>query len=215
MDSEPLALLCKHQSRFSEGVRLVHYLVSFYVGVLTLRSFVLVGGNLITAWSYAGARTGAIKYAALRTSHLNPEMVTVTSDLLGIIDHDSKQIQFFDPNGGTAPGKPLGNLQVTSSAPVHHISFSRHDYPRFSERALAIIDTNQDIYIGFVRRATTHLYTEGPIKLDTAARGAIWHNQASILAVVRENQLRLYYLPQVLYMDSSLLECTWEDKDIG
>lgn len=180
----------------------------------------MAGGPLATVWSYNGSKTATIKYPALRTNYLNPNLITLTSDLVGIIDQaDTKQVLLFDPDGGANSGKGLGHIELPSkgtknATTVVQISFSQHDYLKYSERILAIIDSNEDLYVAFIRRSTS-VHVDGPMKLDSAAKAVIWHNEACILVAARDPKLRVYYLPQVLYMDMAVLDDIWEDKDAG
>lgn len=143
----------------------------------------------------------------MRGEMMNRENVTTSTDVVAFIDHsDPKVVRLFD----TSSGKPLPELKMKSD--LKQIALARDNYPGSTERQLAILDNNLDLITVVIRKFGAPVE---PQRLTTMVSSLTWHNQAPMLAVIRDGRLRIYYFPQILYVDGALLDYTWEDRDLA
>jgi intraflagellar transport protein 80 len=157
--------------------------------------------------NYEGRQVAQIKWPGMQTEMLNSRTTTLSDDMLAFIDQmDRSLIRVYDP----LSGKPLQDIRLKAEAV--QISLSQTEAAGPGERMLAIVDRNGDLYLVMVRRVGR---LEHPKKLGMMIQSLIWHHEAPLLAVVRDSKLRVFYFPQVLFVDESLLDNTWEDKDLG
>jgi intraflagellar transport protein 80 len=139
---------------------------------------------------------------------MNILTATMAVDALAFIDiTDSRVIRLFDPT----TGKSLNNDVIKMRHEIKQIALSQHDYPGISERTLAIVDKNRDLYLTMLKKFGA---VDTPRKLAVMAQSIFWHTESPILAVIRDGKLRVYYYPNVIYIDPTLLDFTWEDKDL-
>lgn len=172
------------------------------------RNFALCGGLMITLWTYEGRHVGNIKWSGMRSDLMNSLTASITADALAFIDStDPRVIRLFDP----ATGKPLNNDIIKMRHEVKQIALSQHDYPGISERTIGIVDKNRDLYLNVLKKFGA---TEQPRKLAVMVQSIFWHSESPVLAVIRDGKLRIYYYPNVIYIDPTLLDFTWEDKDL-
>jgi len=74
------------------------------------------------------------------------------------------------------------------------------------ERKIAFVDANKDIYISPVHRS------ERPYKLGTICDSFIWHDKFDILTSISDSKLITYFYPNVVYVDTDLLDMTVTSK---
>jgi hypothetical protein len=161
----------------------------------------------VSVWSYEGKQVATIKWGGMRAEMMNKENATVSNDVIAFIDHaDPKIIRVFDPSSG----KPLSDIKMKTE--IKHIALARDNYPGTTERQLAILDVNLDLYTVVIRKFGS---PADPQRLTTMVSSIMWHNEAPMIAVIKDGRLRIYYFPLILYIDGALLDFTWEDRDLA
>jgi WD40 repeat protein len=136
---------------------------------------------------------------------MNKENCSLSADVIAFIDqNDSKTLRIFDASSG----KSLSDVKLLT--PVKQIALSREDYPGIVDRQLALIDANQDLLFVLIKKFGSSVT---PRRLTTSATSMIWHNDGPMLASIQDGILRLFYFPQVVYIDGALLEHTFEDRE--
>ena len=75
------------------------------------------------------------------------------------------------------------------------------------ERKIAFIDANKDLYISTVHKS------EKSYKLGTICDSFIWHDKFDILTSISDSKLITYFYPNVVYIDTDLLEMTITSKE--
>ena len=70
------------------------------------------------------------------------------------------------------------------------------------ERKIAFVDANKDLYISTVHK------NEKQYKLGTICDSFIWHDKFDILTSISDSKLSTFFYPNVVYVDTDLLEMT-------
>jgi len=203
-DNTAISLVLQ-SSRF---LRILNYepkVIPFIIKISCFSNFALCGGIFTAIWTYDGKQISSVKWPGMRSELMNKENASLSTDIIVFIDQtDNKLIRIFD----VVSGKPISDIKWFS--PVRHIALSRDDYPGTSDRQMAIIDMNQDLLFVLIKKFGAAVT---PRRLTTGVTSMIWHNEAPMLAAIKEGKLRLYYFPQVIFIDGALLDHTFEDKD--
>ncbi|CAL8073886.1 unnamed protein product [Orchesella dallaii] len=110
----------------------------------------------------------------------------------------------FDPRSG----KQEQEIKIKPGAKI--IALSREEYPGSTDRTLAILDKNNDLSIMVVKKYGSP--SESKL-LATMISTIMWHREAPMLACIKDGMLRIYYYPHILYLDTTLLDFTWEDRE--
>ena len=148
-----------------------------------------------------------IKWPGMQVEMLNARTATIADDMLAFIDQvDRKLIRVYDPQNG----KQLQEIRMKTD--VIEASLAQTDIFGPAERLMAIIDRSYDLHLVVVKRAGK---VEPSKKLGMMIHSMVWHSEAALLAVIRDSKLRIFYFPQILYVEESILDSTWEDKDLG
>ena len=94
---------------------------------------------------------------------------------------------------------------VASDYPIMKVSLSQLGLA--SDRKIAWIDANADLWI-------TLIYGEQvPIKIATLACSVQWNPDSDALACITDAQLRLWYYPNVIFIDKSLSDATAQSTE--
>lgn len=167
--------------------------------------FALCGGVIVSIWGYDGRPVSNIRWPGMKLEFLSHEAATMSGESIAFIDQtDSRIIRMFDP----ATGKQDQEIKIKHGAKI--IALSREEYPGTTERTLAILDKNNDLSVMGVKKYGAP--SERKL-LATMISTIMWHREAPMLACIRDGMLRIYYYPQILYIDTTLLDFTWEDRE--
>jgi intraflagellar transport protein 80 len=151
----------------------------------------------IQLFSYEGRLLSNPKFSGLRTELLNYQSVSISNDVLAVIDKgelESKAVRFFD----TASGKPLGD-PITHSMEIVEIALSQ--FGPISERKLVFIDRNRDMYICRVNNKRPDAF-----KLATMVDSVKWNDHTDMLVAISDGQFVTWYYPGIVYVDRDLLQ---------
>eukprot|EP00656_Telonema_subtile_P024080 TRINITY_DN258_c0_g1_i1.p1 TRINITY_DN258_c0_g1~~TRINITY_DN258_c0_g1_i1.p1 ORF type:complete len:716 (+),score=148.95 TRINITY_DN258_c0_g1_i1:176-2323(+) len=154
----------------------------------------------IRVFSYEGNLLSNPKCMGLRPEFLNQQNLSLSKGCLAIVDrNNSKKVFLFDPKTGQTMGEPIQHmLEVTE------IALDQHGLG--SERKLAVLDRNHDLYLSPIHRQ--HL-----VKVANMVDSFLWHTKTGMLAASMDGQLCTWYYPNVVYVDTDLLNKTRCVKD--
>eukprot|EP00002_Diphylleia_rotans_P010896 TRINITY_DN2155_c0_g1_i6.p1 TRINITY_DN2155_c0_g1~~TRINITY_DN2155_c0_g1_i6.p1 ORF type:complete len:511 (-),score=103.20 TRINITY_DN2155_c0_g1_i6:229-1761(-) len=158
--------------------------------------------NGLQVYSYDGRFVCSPKSPNLRIDNLNSQLITLSNDTIAVIDrNDPKNILLFD----TVSGRQLG-VSIKHTVEVSEIYLEQHGPA--SERKLAIIDRNRELYL-------TSITKPNLVKVATMVSSVLWHDTTSVLAVLMDQKLTLFYYPHIIYVDRDLINATKLVRDAG
>ncbi|NXG08602.1 IFT80 protein, partial [Sakesphorus luctuosus] len=170
------------------------------------RHFLLVDGGGLYLYSYEGRLLSSPKYPGLRTDTLNTQTVSLSNDTLAVKDKaDEKVIYIFE----ALSGKPLGDGKpLTHKTEIVEIALDQKGLT--SERKIAFIDKNRDLYITSVKRFGKE---QKIVKIGTMVQSVAWNDISNILCGLQDTHLTVWYYPNAVYVDRDLLPRTLHQKD--
>ncbi|XP_076197561.1 intraflagellar transport protein 80 homolog isoform X2 [Aptenodytes patagonicus] len=170
------------------------------------RHFLLVDGGGLYLYSYEGRLISSPKFPGMRTDILNAQMVSLSNDTLAVKDKaDEKVIYIFE----ALSGKPLGDGKpLTHKTEIVEIALDQKGLT--SERKIAFIDKNRDLYITSVKRFGKE---QKIVKIGTMVQTLAWNDTSNILCGIQDTRFTVWYYPNTVYVDKDLLPKTLYEKD--
>ncbi|NXG16344.1 IFT80 protein, partial [Grallaria varia] len=170
------------------------------------RHFLLVDGGGLYLYSYEGRLISSPKYPGMRTDTLNAQTVSLSNDTLAVKDKaDEKVIYIFE----ALSGKPLGDGKpLTHKTEIVKIALDQKGLT--SERKIAFIDKNRDLYITSVKRFGKE---QKIVKIGTMVQTLAWNDTSNILCGIQDTRFTVWYYPSTVYVDKDLLPKTLYEKD--
>ncbi|XP_074403618.1 intraflagellar transport protein 80 homolog isoform X2 [Zonotrichia albicollis] len=170
------------------------------------RHFLLVDGGGIYLYSYEGRLISCPKYPGMRTEILNTLTVSLSNDTLAVRDRaDEKVIYIFE----ALSGKPLGDGKpLTHKTEIVEIALDQKGLT--SERKIAFIDKNRDLFITSVKRFGKE---QKIVKIGTMVQSLAWNDGCNILCGIQDCKFTVWYYPNTVYVDKDLLPKTLYEKD--
>ncbi|XP_064159238.1 intraflagellar transport protein 80 homolog [Anguilla rostrata] len=170
------------------------------------RHFLLVDGAGVYVYSYEGRLVSTPRFPGMRSDILNAQTASLSNDTVAIRDKtDQKVIFLFEALTGKAlgDGKPL-----THKMEVVEIALDQCGAA--SDRKIALIDKNRDLYLTSVRRLGREDKTN---KIGTMVHTMAWNDSANILCGIQDVRFTVWYYPNAVFVDSDLLPKTLCTKD--
>ncbi|CAL8349323.1 unnamed protein product [Arctogadus glacialis] len=185
----------------------------------------LADGAGLYVFSYEGRLVSSPKFPGMRTDLLNAQSVSLSNDTIAVRDKSEEKVLSVLSSASvcsacspprcrlrrrlSADGKALGDGKpLTHKLEVVEIALDQGGPS--SERKIALIDKNRDLYLSPVRR----LGREPCIcKIGSLVHTMAWNDAASILCGIQGNQFTVWYHPGVVLTDKELLPRTLELKD--
>lgn len=170
------------------------------------RHFLLVDGGGLYLYSYEGRLISSPKYPGMRTDILNSQTVSLSNDTLAVRDKaDEKVIYIFD----ALSGKPLGDGKpLTHKTEIVEIALDQKGLT--SERKIAFIDKNRDLFITSVKRFGKE---QKIVKIGSMVQSLAWNDTSNILCGIQDSKFTVWYYPNTVYVDKDLLPKTLYEKD--
>ncbi|NXC85112.1 IFT80 protein, partial [Cercotrichas coryphoeus] len=170
------------------------------------RHFLLVDGGGLYLYSYEGRLISSPKYPGMRTDILNAQTVSLSNDTLAVKDKaDEKVIYIFE----ALSGKPLGDGKpLTHKTEIVEIALDQKGLT--SERKIAFIDKNRDLFITSVKRFGKE---QKIVKIGTMVQSLAWNDTSNILCGIQDSRFTVWYYPNTVYVDKDLLPKTLYEKD--
>jgi intraflagellar transport protein 80 len=154
----------------------------------------------IRVFSYEGHQLSNPKCMGLRPEFLNKQNLSLSKGSLALVDRNNpKKVLIFDPMSGKEMGGPIIHmLEITEIA--------LDQYGLGSERKLAVLDRNHDLYL-------TPIHHQHLVKIANMVDSFLWHTKTDMLSASMDQQLCTWYYPNVVYVDTDLIEKTRCIKD--
>lgn len=180
---------------------------SVSIVMLAEKHFLLVDDIGVQVYSYEGRMVSTPRYNGMRADLLNTQVVSISNDTVAMRDrNDEKAIYLFE----ALTGKPLGDGKpVKHSLDVIELALNRDGAS--SDRQLAIIDKNKDLYL----RAVRQFGTERVVKLATMVSSICWNDHCNMLASISDHKFSVWYHPAVAYVDQDLVSKTVVTREQG
>ncbi|WAR28818.1 IFT80-like protein [Mya arenaria] len=170
------------------------------------KHFLLVDTAGVYVYTYDGRLACSPRYPGLRADILNAQTISISNDTVAIRDKaDEKVIYVFDAQSG----KPLGDGKpITHKMEVMEVALDQCGTT--TERRLAIIDKNRDLYLTSVRVFGTDRKT---VKLGTMIMSLCWNDNTNMLAALADGKFTVWYYPSAVYVDRDLMPKTVFEKE--
>ncbi|OXB63121.1 hypothetical protein ASZ78_000353 [Callipepla squamata] len=183
-----------------------HLVVSTSLQCYVFSHFLLVDGGGLYLYSYEGRLISSPKFPGMRTDILNAQTVSLSNDTLAVKDKaDEKVIYIFD----AISGKPLGDgKSLTHKTEIVEIALDQKGLT--SERKIAFIDKNRDLYITSVKRFGKE---QKIVKIGTMVQTLAWNDTCNLLCGIQDTRFTVWYYPNTVYVDKDLLTKTVYEKD--
>lgn len=149
--------------------------------------------NGLMIYNYAGTLMSNPKYSGLRVEFLNKRYISLSTDVISILDTSNpKIIRSFD----IISGKPAV-IHVEHGIEITELILNQTENP--SERKIAFVDANKDLFISPVHKPEI-------IKICAMADTFLWNEKNDILACVADGRLISWLFPNGAYIDKDLME---------
>ncbi|KAJ8310611.1 hypothetical protein KUTeg_012476 [Tegillarca granosa] len=170
------------------------------------RHFLMVESSGVYVYSYDGRLVCSPKYPGMRADVLNYQTVSLSNDTVVMRDKaDEKVIYAFD----TQTGKPLGDGKpISHKLEVMEVALDQCGPP--TDRKLAIIDKNRDLYLTTVRVFGTERKIT---KFGNMIESLSWNDTSNMLAAIADNKFTVWYYPNTIYVDRDLAQKTIFTKE--
>ncbi|ELT91803.1 hypothetical protein CAPTEDRAFT_169559 [Capitella teleta] len=170
------------------------------------RHFLLVDNTSVYVYTYEGRMVCSPKFPGMRTDILNEQTVSLSDDTIAIRDKtDEKVIHMFE----LSTGKPLGDGKPY----IHKIEVMEvylDQCGTATERRLAIVDKNRDLYLTQVRVYGKDRKT---VKLSTMINSLLWNDETNMLAALSEGKLLVWFYPNASSVDKDLISRTTYERE--
>ena len=162
----------------------------------------MVDVNGIQVFNYEGRIVSAPKFQGMRSEVFNSQTVSMSSDIIAIIDHsDTKLIRFFDLATGKEAGKPLQHVLDITCVQMNRWGTS-------AQRKCVFQDRNRDLYIIPVGSTAAGTKDVVPFKLGTMCDSVMWSSETDMLAGIMDSKLVVWYYPNAVFIDRDLISKT-------
>uniref|UniRef100_A0A8C7L7T0 Intraflagellar transport 80 homolog (Chlamydomonas) n=1 Tax=Oncorhynchus kisutch TaxID=8019 RepID=A0A8C7L7T0_ONCKI len=170
------------------------------------KHFLLVDGTGVYVFSYEGRLISTPRFPGMRTDILNAQSVSLSNDTIAIRDKSDEKGEW---NASRAvPSLP--QYQTSLSTQWGEICIALDQCGPSSDRKIAVIDKNRDLYLTAVHR----LYREHNIcKIGTMVHTMAWNDSANILCGIQDTQFTVWHYPSAVFTDKDLLPKTLYMKD--
>uniref|UniRef100_H2ZBZ1 Anaphase-promoting complex subunit 4 WD40 domain-containing protein n=1 Tax=Ciona savignyi TaxID=51511 RepID=H2ZBZ1_CIOSA len=171
------------------------------------KNFLIADHSGLYINSYEGRQICSPKLpGGTRGSTLSNRILSLGPDVLAVRDpKNDRSILLYD----TTNGKLLGD-----GAPIQHtmeiIEVHVSQCGPTSDRFLAVIDKNHDLYLNPVRKTSTnHRLT----KLASMVQSLRWNSSVNILCGLRDTKLLVWFYPRTLFVDKDILPQTLHERE--
>ncbi|PAA76732.1 hypothetical protein BOX15_Mlig022764g2, partial [Macrostomum lignano] len=172
------------------------------------KQFLLVDQGSVHVYSYEGRLICSPRYQDMRADTLSPLTCSISPDTVVLADKsDEKAVYAFD----TATGRLVGDGKpIMHKSEVAEVALDQSGPA--TDRKLAIIDRNRDLFITQVR---TYGGQRRIVKIGTMVESMCWNSEANMLACLAGSKLLVYYYPAAALQDAALVRRTVFERDAG
>jgi intraflagellar transport protein 80 len=155
--------------------------------------FAMIDASLnFNVYSYDGKLVSSPKFQGLRVEFLNKRHISISSDVLAVIDPiNSKIVRVFD----VMSGKPATQI-IEHSTEVCEMDLNQIDMA--SERKMCFVDSNRDMFLTLVHKPEAH-------KICNMVDSFMWNDGNDMLACLSDGKLVTWFYPNAIYVDKDLM----------
>jgi intraflagellar transport protein 80 len=151
-------------------------------------------------YNYEGKIISSPKYQGLRVEFLNARHLSLSSDILAVIDPTNQKIvRIFD----IISGKP-STVNIEHSAEI--IEMDLNQVEMASERKMCFIDSNRDMFL-------TMIHKPDIMKIASIVDSFQWNDGNDMLACISDGKLLTWFYPNAIYVDRDLMTKAMAVKD--
>ena len=149
--------------------------------------------NGIVIYNYDGKQISTPKYTGMKPEYLNKRCVSISAELIALIDSSNpKIIRIFEIGSTKQAGAVLEHgVEITD--------ISLNNAEGGSERKVCILDSSKDLYL-------SHIYKKDEIKIASMCESFAWHSKYDILSGICDGKLVTWIYPKGLYIDQEIFD---------
>jgi len=170
--------------------------------IVQSETFFLICNNIrgVEVYSYEGRLEANPAFAGLQSDRLDYRGVTITGDMVGILNNSTKkELRIFDMQGRQI-GKPIKHFQEIMEIDICPYAVS--------ERTVSFIDINRDLWVCGVEDEYRTAF-----KLQNMVDSAEWSDSSECLIALSDGKLFMWYYPRIVFVDRELLPQTIVELD--
>lgn len=156
--------------------------------------------NNLNVYNYEGRHISSPKFQGLRVEFLNKNSISVSSDVIGLIDtSNTKIIRIFEVSNGSPT-----NINIENSNEILAMALNQTEIAK--ERKLCFIDFNRDMFLTMVNKPEI-------IKISSMVDSFQWNDNNDMLSAVADGKLHCWFYPNAIYVDRDLMEHSRHSQD--
>ncbi|CAM9682340.1 unnamed protein product [Pylaiella littoralis] len=163
-------------------------------------------------WTYEGRHVSSPRFQNLRAEYLSGRAISLSEDAVAILDRTSpKCIRVCD----VSTGRPLADgkaSEIEHECEVEEVFLSQFS-KGLSERRLAFIDRNQELWLCAVAPSLGKSSAPAKHKLRTQVESAAWNENSDVLTAIADGRLITWYYPSAVSIDRDLLGLASTSRD--
>ena len=170
------------------------------------RYFALIDASQnFNVYSYEGKLVSTPKYQGLRVEFLNQRHISLSSDVLAVIDPSNpKFVRVFDIQSGKDTNTPIEHSTEIIEMDLNQVEMS-------SERKMCFIDSNRDMFLSMVHKPELN-------KICNMVDSFQWNDNNDMLTALTDGHLKTWFYPNTIYVDRELMNKAMSIKpasDVG
>ncbi|XP_078484074.1 intraflagellar transport protein 80 homolog [Ciona intestinalis] len=171
------------------------------------KHFLIVDHVGLYIYSYEGRQICSPKLpGGVRGSSLSIRTVSLSPDVLAVRDvKNDHSVMLYDANSGKLLGDGAPLVHTMEILTVHLSQCGP-----MSDRFLAIIDKNHDLYLTPVRKTSANHRLS---KLASMVQSLKWNSNVNILCGLRDMKLLVWFYPRALFLDKDILPQTLHERE--
>lgn len=143
-------------------------------------------------YSYEGKLVSSPKYQGLRVEFLNQRHISLSSDVLSVIDPSNpKLVKIFDIMSGKPTNVPMEHSTEILEMDLNQVEMS-------SERKMCFIDSNRDMFL-------TSVHKPEILKICNMVDSFQWNDNNDMLTALSDGKLKTWFYPNAIYVDRDLM----------
>ena len=168
--------------------------------------FALIDASLnFNIYAYDGKLVSSPKSQGLRVEFLNKRHISISSDVLAIIDPTNpKIVRVFDIMSGKPSTQFIEHTTEICEMDLNQIDMS-------SERKMCFVDSNRDMFLTLVHKPEAH-------NICNMVDSFMWNDGNDMIACLSDGKLITWFYPNAIYVDKDLMlksTFTKEVADLG
>ncbi|GLV42372.1 Outer segment 5 [Carabus blaptoides fortunei] len=178
--------------------------------VLAEKYLTIVERANVSVYTYQGRVIASPRWQAMNPENLSRLQISLSSDTLAVCDQtEHKSVYIFELGGNRSMQESTNSMQ--HHTPITQVALSQAGPS--SERQLALVDKNKDLYMASVR-GTQKIFS----KLGGQVQSLYWNTDYNILAAIQDVRLVVWYTPGAAYFSQQLLRLSslqYDSAELG